>query len=59
MTLNGHSSTGTVHSLLIEQSETELRFTIVGHSGKRHAAVLFTDPSYIADRITDFNLKGE
>jgi hypothetical protein len=38
----GVSSTGTPHGLLLErESDTHVRFTVVGHDGKkRHAAVI-------------------
>lgn len=49
----GSSSTGTAHSLLLEkESDTTVRFTVVGHDGvKRHAAVIL--PIAAAQAITD------
>ncbi len=40
----GASSTGTPHGLLLErESDTQVRFTVVGHDGKkRHAAVILS-----------------
>ncbi len=47
----GTSSTGTAHSLLIERENNgEVRFTVVGHDGKkRHAAVIL--PSAVAESV--------
>jgi len=41
----GVSSTGTPHGLLIESENSDaIRFTVVGHDGKkRHAAVILSD----------------
>jgi hypothetical protein len=41
----GQSSTGTPHGLLIEhETSTSVRFTVVGHDGKkRHAAVILSN----------------
>lgn len=40
----GTSSTGTPHGLLIEhETDSSVRFTVVGHDGKkRHAAVILS-----------------
>lgn len=52
----GSSSTGTAHSLLIEQEPSGgIRFTVVGHDGvKRHAAVIVPDAvaTAIAESLT-------
>jgi hypothetical protein len=47
----GASSTGTAHSLLIERENNgDVRFTVVGHDGKkRHAAVIL--PSTVAESV--------
>ena len=55
--IRGVSSTGTQHTLHIEQSEEWLRFTVVGTNGKRHATVL-VDPTYASERITEFFKEG-
>jgi hypothetical protein len=41
----GASSTGTPHGLLLErESDSQVRFTVVGHDGKkRHAAVILSN----------------
>lgn len=39
--LDGQSSTGSRHGLLIEEGEeSQIRFTVTGANGKRHASVL-------------------
>jgi hypothetical protein len=49
--LIGASSTGTAHSLLVErEANGDMRFTVVGHDGKkRHAAVIL--PSSVAESL--------
>ncbi|AJD82502.1 hypothetical protein SHEEN_84 [Mycobacterium phage Sheen] len=49
----GKSSTGTPHGLLVErENDGELRFTVVGHDGKkRHAAVILSKGEVVS--LTD------
>lgn len=55
----GASTTGTKHVLHIEESADELRFTIVGPTGKRHATVVCEDIPAAQSRITDFFKEGQ
>jgi hypothetical protein len=43
LTLLGVSSTGTKHGLLIETCTNDVRFTVTGANGKRHASVILAD----------------
>lgn len=54
----GASTTGTKHTLHIERSDAELRFTVVGPTGKRHATVVCEDIPATVTRITDFFQRG-
>lgn len=56
--IRGASSTGTQHTLSVEQSDDWLRFTIIGHNGKRHASVLL-DTEYTSALLTDFLKEGQ
>ncbi|AGK87561.1 hypothetical protein M045_gp82 [Mycobacterium phage HINdeR] len=53
----GESSTGTPHGLLVErESDGRVRFTVVGHDGKkRHAAVILSkgETSTLIESLTD------
>lgn len=54
----GASTTGTKHVLHIAQSVNQLRFTVVGPTGKRHATVVCEDVDSTITHIVDFLTKG-